>query len=104
MAEVLTPYQKRVQKEDKMRHFFTYTCNSGGLNELLKRYGLRMTPNGAVRDDTASSALFKEFLEKMVVPAIEKELGIKGVKVHKKPTHLTLNLFQWYKAEIVDPT
>lgn len=98
--EKLNSYQKRVQKENKMRKFFTYTCNTGGLNELLKKYGLRMTPNGAVRDDTASSALFKSFLENTVIPAIEKELGIKGIKVHKKPTHLTLNLFQWYKAEI----
>ena len=104
MAEQLTPYQKRVQKEDKMRKFFTQTCNTGGLNALLKQYGLRMCSDGSVRDDTASTMLFKNYLNDIVLPAIEKELGITGIKVHKKPTHLTLNLLQWYKAEIVNQT
>lgn len=103
MAEPLTPYQKRVQKEDRMRKFFTQTCNSGGLNALLKEYGLRITADGSVRDDTASTVLFKNYLNDIVLPAIEKELGIKGIKVHKKPTYNTLNLLQWYKAEIVTP-
>ena len=61
MTEKLTPYQKRCQKEEKMKHFFTYTCNSGGLQQVL---------------------------------------GITGIKVHKNPSALTQNLFEWYKAEI----
>ena len=103
MAEQLSYYQKRVQKENKMRKFFTQTCNTGGLNELLNRYGLVLHSNGVVRDKTASTKLFQQYLEEVVVPAIEKELGIKGIKVHPNPSPLTQNLFKWYKAEIVNP-
>lgn len=59
MMDKLTPYQKRVQKEEKMRYFFTHTCNSGGLNELLNRYGLVLHNDGTVRDRVASTKLFQ---------------------------------------------
>ena len=100
MMDKLTPYQKRVQKEEKMRYFFTHTCNSGGINELLNRYGLVLHSDGTVRDRVASTKLFQQYLEEVVVPAIEKELGITGIKVHPNPSYLTQNLFRWYKAEI----
>ena len=100
MMDKLTPYQKRCQKEEKMRYFFTHTCNSGGLNELLNRYGLVLHNDGTVRDRVASTKRFQQYLEEVVVPAIEKELGITGIKVHPNPTYLTQNLFRWYKAEI----
>lgn len=101
MAEQLSAYQKRVQKERKMNKFFTKTCNSGGLNELLKRYGLELKPDGGIRDRGIVTTLFKNYLIEIVIPAIEKELGIKGVLPHRNPTHLTQNVLQWYKAEIV---
>ena len=101
MAETLTPYQKRTQKEKKMRHFFTHTCNSGGLNQLLAKHGLRLCGmDGLVRDNGCVTILFKHYLEQVVLPEIEKELGITGIKIHKNPSTLTQNLFEWYKAEI----
>lgn len=101
MTEKLTPYQKRCQKEEKMRHFFTHTCNNGGLNQVLAKHGLRLCGmDGLVRDNGCSRILFKHYLENVVVPAIEKELGITGIKVHPNPSYLTQNLFRWYKAEI----
>lgn len=100
MTETLTPYQKRRQKEQKMRHFFTQTCNTGGLNELLAKHGLRLYNDGTVRDRGCSMLLLKHYLEQVVLPAIEKELGITGIKLRKNPSMLTQNLFEWYKAEI----
>ena len=101
MAETLTPYQKRTQKEKKMRHFFTHTCNSGGLNQILAKHGLRLCGmDGLVRDNGCSKILLKHYLEQVVLPEIEKELGITGIKIHKNPSMLTQNLFEWYKAEI----
>ena len=100
MTEKLTPYQKRRQKENKMRHFFTNTCNSGGLQQVLARHGLRMYSDGAIKDYGCVKAIFKHYLEHVVLPDIEKELGITGIKVHKSPSALTQNLFEWYKAEI----
>lgn len=103
MAEQLSYYKKRVQKENKMRKFFTQTCNTGGLNELLRKHGLVMHADGTVKDNGACSQLLKSYLNDIVLPAIEKELGIKGIKVHDNPSPLTLNLFRWSKAEIVNP-
>ena len=100
MAEKLTPYQKRCQKEEKMKHFFTYTCNNGGLQQVLAKHGLRLCGDGLVRDNGCSKILFKHYLENVVLPAIEKELGITGIKIRKNPSILTQNLFEWYKAEI----
>lgn len=100
MMDKLTPYQKRVQKEEKMRHFFTHTCNSGGLNQVLAKHGLRLCGDGLVRDNGCVTKLFKQYLQYVVLPDIEKELGITGIKIHKNPSTLTQNLFEWYKAEI----
>lgn len=101
MAETLTPYQKRTQKEKKMRHFFTHTCNSGGLNQVLAKHGLRLCGmDGLVRDNGCVTKLFEQYLKYVVLPDIEKELGITGIKIHKNPSTLTQNLFEWYKAEI----
>lgn len=100
MTEKLTPYQKRRQKEEKMKRFFTYTCNSGGLQRVLAKHGLRLCGDGLVRDHGCTKILFKHYLENVVLPDIEKELGITGIKVHKNPSALTQNLFEWYKAEI----
>ena len=100
MAETLTPYQKRRQKEQKMRHFFTQTCNTGGLNQVLAKHGLRLYSDGTVKDRGCVTILFKRYLEHVVLPAIEKELGITGIKLRKNPSMLTQNLFEWYKAEI----
>jgi len=100
MAEKLTPYQKRRQKEQKMNHFFTSVCNSGGLNQVLARHGLRLYSDGTVRDRGCSKTIFKHYLENVVLPDIEKNLGITGIRVHKNPSMLTQNLFEWYKAEI----
>lgn len=100
MAEKLTPYQKRRQKEQKMNHFFTHICNNGGLNQVLAKHGLCLYSDGTVRDRGCSKALLKHYLEHVVLPEIEKELGITGIKIHKNPSILTQNLFEWYKAEI----
>ena len=100
MTEKLTPYQKRCQKEAKMRKFFTQTCNTGGLQEVLAKHGLRMTWDGSVRDGCCVHTIFKHYLEKVVLPDIEKQLGITGIRVKKNPSTLTQNLFEWYKAEI----
>lgn len=100
MTEKLTPYQKRCQKEKKMKHFFTHTCNSGGLQQVLTKHGLKLCGDGLVRDNGCIKTLFKHYLENVVLPDIEKELGIIGIKIHKNPSTLTQNLFEWYKAEI----
>lgn len=100
MTEKLTPYQKRCQKEEKMKKFFTQVCNSGGLDQILAKHGLRLCGDGSVRDGGCVKALFKEYLNNIVLPDIENELGITGIKVHKNPSSLTQNLFEWYKAEI----
>ena len=99
--EKLTPYQKHVQKEQTMRHFFTHTCNSGGLQQILAKHGLKLYGvDGLVKDNGCVTTLFKRYLEDVVLPDIEKELGITGIRVHKNPSMLTQNLFEWYKAEI----
>ncbi len=97
---VQSAYDKRCEKEAKNKRLFTNTFNTGGLNQVLAKHGLRLTPNGDVVDNGCSVILFKQYLETVVIPDIEKELGISSIKVHKKPTHVTRNLFQWYKATI----
>ena len=101
----MTPYQKRVQKEKDMRKFFTQTCNNGALNIFLKKYGLRLTTDGHTLYTIFTYGVnetYKNYLDNIVMPALEKELNIKDVKSHKKPTTLSHNLLQWYKAEIIN--
>ena len=93
-------YDKRCEKEAKNKRLFTNTFNTGGLNQVLAKHKLRLTSAGNVVDDGCSVVLFKKYLEDIVIPDIEKELGISSIKVHRKPTHVTKNLFQWYKATI----
>lgn len=97
---VQSAYDKRCEKEAKNKKLFTNTFNTGGLNQVLAKHKLRLTPAGNVVDDGCSVILFKKYLEDIVMPDIEKELGISSIKVHRKPTHVTKNLFQWYKATI----
>lgn len=95
-------YQERVAKERKQWQFFTKTTNSQILNQVLADHGLELTHWGEVRDKTCSTTLFKRYLEDVVLPDIQKRVGIVGIKVHNKPTHCTHDLFKWIKAEI-DP-
>lgn len=63
MTEKLTPYQKRRQEEEKMKHFFTCTCNSGGLQQVLAKHGLRLCGDGLVRDHGCVKILFNSILK-----------------------------------------
>ena len=104
MTEIITPYQKRVIQEDKMRDFFTRVCNNGALTDFFNRHGLRLTKDGRVMDNGIGALLYKNYLDNIVIPALANELKIEGVKSHKKPTTVCHNLLQWYKAKIITDT
>lgn len=103
MAKTPTEYyRERCEKEYKQTKFFTRTVNTGILNQVLAKHGLKINSYGEVRDDGIAIKLFKDYLENVVLPDIEQTVGIRGIKVHNKPTHLTMNLFKWRKAEIAN--
>ena len=58
MTEIITPYQKRVIQEDKMRDFFTRVCNNGALTDFFNRHGLRLTKDGRVMDNGIGALLY----------------------------------------------
>ena len=90
----------RAQNKEKNKNFWINTFNNGCIDEFLKKYGLRKYGNRIVFYD-CGSFLFKRYLEDVVLPAFESELGITGIKLKtKRVSGLSQDLFDWERAEI----
>ena len=91
----------RAENRDKTRNFWLQQMDNGTFKEFFKKYGLTIYGN-RVRFANCGSSVLTAYLKNIVLPALEKEMNIKGVilKNSNYNTGMTNDLFNWEKAEI----
>lgn len=92
----------RKERKHQMSKMFLQDFNTGYMQEFFKKYGLSVW-NNQVRFIACGEAVLKSYLQTVVIPAMEKELNIKGVRVRAKGvTGMSSDVFDWDRAEIVE--
>lgn len=101
-AALYSEYRNLYQKVKKARaaDLWTKTFNTGVLNKFLIKYGFKIVDNQVCAID-CGRPLIEWVLDTYVIPNLEKELGIKGVKRIKRATANSRNVLDWSKAEVV---
>lgn len=98
-AKSLIYHQMRQELKTKHNKFWMDTMDTGNLKNLLNRFGLQVF-RGNVRCADTGSYIIKAFLEQIVIPAIEKEIGITGIRLKKRCSALSNSLLDFTFAEI----
>lgn len=92
----------RKERKHQMSKMFLQDFNTGYMQEFFNKYGLNVW-NNQVRFTNCGSPILKSYLQTVVIPAMEKELNIKGVKIkNKHVSGMSSNLFDWDRAEIIE--
>ena len=90
----------RAENREKNRHMWIDQLGQGCFKEFFKKYGLTVY-QGQVRFLDCGAPILTSYLNNVVLPALENEMNIKGVKVNKKRlSGLSNDLFNWERAEI----
>ena len=91
----------RAENRDKTREFWLKQMNNGLFEKFFAKYGL-MVYGGRVKFAKCGSPVLTHYLNKVVLPALEKEMGVKNVKLRSNyNTGMTNDLFNWEHAEVI---
>ena len=92
----------RNENKAKMARLFTKTFNNGYIEECLKKYGICLNSMSRAFFMDNAAPILKSYVESIVLPALEKECGIEGVKIRgKRITGNTYNILDWERAKII---
>ena len=92
------------KKECKLRanDFWVNKMDSGILQDILKKYGLAIYNKGNIRCIDAGRMIMKLAMEQIIIPEMEKTIGIKGIKLVKNAGPSAQNCLDFSK--VVDDT
>lgn len=92
----------RAENKERTRNFWLQMLGNNALKEFFKKYGLHVWYD-RVQFVDCGSIILTHYLNDVVLPAFEKEVNIKGVKLkHKRTSGLTQDLFDWENAEVLN--
>lgn len=95
-------HQLRQENKRRCKQFWLEQMDNGSFKEFFKKCGL-MVWNGQVCFADCGSVILTHYINNQVLPRLEKEMNIKGVKVrHKRITGMTNDIFDWEQAEIAN--
>ena len=95
-------YQLRQENKKRSKQFWLEQMDNGSFKEFFKRCGL-MVYNSQVCFADCGSLILTHYINTQVLPRLEKEMNIKGVKLkHKRITGMTNDIFDWEHAEIAN--
>ena len=90
----------RAENRSKTKAFWLEQMDNGTFNAFFKKYGL-VVYCGNVRFANNAAPILTKYVKDIVLPALEKEMNIKGVALKKDYiTGLTYDILNWEKAEI----
>lgn len=90
----------RAENRDKTRNFWLKQMNNGVFEKFFEKYGLTIY-NGHVKFAKYGSPVLTYYLNEIVLPALEKEMGVKGVRLKSNYlTSMSSDLFNWEHAEV----
>lgn len=90
----------RAENKEKNRHMWIEQLGQGCFQEFFKKYGLRVYGNKVIFVDCGAPIL-TSYINNVVLPAIESEMNITGVKLNKKRiSGMSQDIFDWEKAEV----
>lgn len=90
----------RAENRDKTRNFWLKQMNNGLFEKFFEKYGL-MIYGDRVRFAKCGSPILTSYLNEVVIPALEKEMGVSKVRLKSNyNTGMTNDLFNWELAEV----
>lgn len=90
----------RAENRDKTRNFWLKQMNNGLFEKFFEKYGL-MICGDRVRFAKCGSPVLTSYLNEIVLPALEKEMGVSKVRLKSNyNTGMTNDLFNWEHAEV----
>ena len=92
--------QMRNELKNKCNKFW---INNGNIKGFLNKFGLTVY-NGNVRCYDSGALIIKFYLENVVLPAIEKEIGITNIKLKRRCSALSNDLLDFTQAKIIETT
>ena len=92
----------RAENRQRTQHFWLEQIDNGCFKEFFKKFGLRVW-NSNVRFYDCGAPVLTQYLNNVVLPALEKEMNIKGVKLKgTRVSGMSSNLLNWEHAEIIN--
>ena len=92
----------RAENKERCKTFWLEQMDNGCFKEFFKKYGLVII-NGRVRFADYGSFILTSYLNNRVLPQLEKEMNIKGVKLKgKRASGMSSNLLNWEHAEVIN--
>jgi len=99
-AKSCTYHRLRTQLKIKTAKMWTNTLTAGNLKPWLNKYGITTYDGSNYRCNRLADSLVKYYIENTVLPAMEKELNITGVKITKRISANCMNCLDFSRAKV----
>lgn len=100
-AHSLIYCRMRAELKARMADAWFNTLTAGNLRAFCNKHGMLVNRRGDVNCTRLADDLLKYYLKTTFIPKVEKELGIKGIKVSKNASARAYNCLDFSVAEVV---
>jgi len=99
-ARSCTYCRLRSQLKTKAAKMWTNTLTAGNLKPWLSRHGINTYDGSNYSCRKLADSLIKYYIQNTVIPAMEKELNITGVKMTKNTSANCMNCLDFSRAKV----
>lgn len=99
-SEYSCAYHREKQKaKRKANIFWTETMDNGCIKQMFEEMGLKIA-DGKTRCINSGEQIVEWYIKEKVLPRLEEQFNIVGVKLRSHPTANSTDLLDWTKADI----
>lgn len=92
-------HRERERAKHKANIFWTETMDNGCIKQMFEEMGLEIY-NGRTRCINSGEKIVEWYIKEKVLPRLEEQFNIVGVKLRTHPTANSTDLLDWTKADI----
>lgn len=92
-------HRERQRAKHKANIFWTETMDNGCIKQMFEEMGLEIY-NGRTRCINSGEKIVEWYIKEKVLPRLEEQFNIVGVKLRTHPTANSTDLLDWTNADI----
>jgi hypothetical protein len=92
-------HREKQRAKRKASIFWTETMDNGCIKQMFEEMGLEIR-NGKTRCINSGEQIVEWYIREKVLPRLEEQFNITGVKLRSHPTANSTDLLDWTKADI----
>lgn len=92
-------HREKQNARHKANIFWTETMDNGCIKQMFEEMGLEIR-NGKTRCINSGEKIVEWYIKEKVLPRLEEQFNIVGVKLRTRPTANSTDLLDWTKADI----